>query len=314
MAPSLRAPLCALALALPAAIHALQIPQRGVARPRAAASRRFAGAVASPAPVPGAPQPGRFALKLGSKAMNPVGAIFGLSMSCWVIAMYPLVLTCAAISRVSDWKRRRAMDWMVGFWSRVSMLTCGYRPAVVGAEHLPDRDEAVLYVPNHCSYLDILTLSAFLPRPFKYISKIEILRIPFIGWAMGFAGHIALRRADRRSQLESYKAAVASLKDGNSLVAFTEGTRSDDGTLKKFKRGPFKMAIDAGVDIVPIALCDLHKWHPPSALMPLAVPKGVELKVLPRVKTRDRSADELMADVQAAVDAALPDHQKAASA
>ncbi|KAK7240023.1 1-acylglycerol-3-phosphate O-acyltransferase [Aureococcus anophagefferens] len=311
---SLRAPLCALALALPAAIHALQIPQRGVARPRAAASRRFAGAVASPAPVPGAPQPGRFALKLGSKAMNPVGAIFGLSMSCWVIAMYPLVLTCAAISRVSDWKRRRAMDWMVGFWSRVSMLTCGYRPAVVGAEHLPDRDEAVLYVPNHCSYLDILTLSAFLPRPFKYISKIEILRIPFIGWAMGFAGHIALRRADRRSQLESYKAAVASLKDGNSLVAFAEGTRSDDGTLKKFKRGPFKMAIDAGVDIVPIALCDLHKWHPPSALMPLAVPKGVELKVLPRVKTRDRSADELMADVQAAVDAALPDHQKAASA
>ena len=200
MAPSLRAPLCALALALPAAIHALQIPRRGVARPRTAASRRFAGAVASPAPVPGAPQPGRFALKLGSKAMNPVGAIFGLSMSCWVIAMYPLVLTCAAISRVSDWKRRRAMDWMVGFWSRVSMLTCGYRPAVVGAEHLPDRDEAVLYVPNHCSYLDILTLSAFLPRPFKYISKIEILRIPFIGWAMGFAGHIALRRADRRSQ------------------------------------------------------------------------------------------------------------------
>ncbi|KAH8074247.1 1-acylglycerol-3-phosphate O-acyltransferase [Aureococcus anophagefferens] len=99
-------------------------------------------------------------------------------------------------------------------------------------------------------------------RALPYISKIEILRIPFIGWAMGFAGHIALRRADRRSQLESYKAAVASLKDGNSLVAFAEGTRSDDGTLKKFKRGPFKMAIDAGVDIVPIALCDLHKSSP----------------------------------------------------
>jgi 1-acyl-sn-glycerol-3-phosphate acyltransferase len=41
------------------------------------------------------------------------------------------------------------------------------------------------------------------------------------------------------------------------------------GTLKDFKRGPFKMAMDAGVDIVPIALCDLYRWHPPSALMPL---------------------------------------------
>ena len=73
-------------------------------------------------------------------------------------------------------------------------------------------------------------------------------------------------------------------------------------------------AVAQPIDVQPVALRDLHKWHPPSALMPLAVPKGVELKVLPRVKTQDRSADELMADVQAAVDAALPDHQKAASA
>ena len=293
---------------------ALTMPARLRCAPRRSALFRGAAAAAGAevgAVVEG-PQPGRFALKLGSKAMNPVGALFGLSMSAWVIALYPLVLGCALTSRVLDWKKRRAMDWMVGFWSRISMLSCGYRPAVVGMENLPSKTEAVLYVPNHCSYLDILTLSAFLPRPFKYISKIEILRIPFIGWAMGFAGHIALRRADRRSQLESYKAAVQSLRDGNSLVAFAEGTRSDDGTLKKFKRGPFKMAIDAGVDIVPIALCDLHRWHPPSALMPLAVPKGVELKVLPKIETKDKSADDLMAAVQAAVNDALPDHQKSA--
>ena len=294
---------------------ALTMPARLRCAPRRSALFRGAAAAAEGAEVGAVvegPQPGRFALKLGSKAMNPVGALFGLSMSAWVIALYPLVLGCALTSRVLDWKKRRAMDWMVGFWSRISMLSCGYRPAVVGMENLPSTTEAVLYVPNHCSYLDILTLSAFLPRPFKYISKIEILRIPFIGWAMGFAGHIALRRADRRSQLESYKAAVQSLRDGNSLVAFAEGTRSDDGTLKKFKRGPFKMAIDAGVDIVPIALCDLHRWHPPSALMPLAVPKGVELKVLPKIETKDKSADDLMAAVQAAVNDALPDHQKSA--
>ena len=301
---------CALlGLAALASVEAFQLPRKHHAL-HTRAVKIAAAAVAVPDP----PKPGPLALKLGGKSINLTGLWFGASMTIWVIALYPLVLTCAITSRLFDPKKRRPMDFMVWLWARCSMLTCLYRPKVTGKENLPEKGVPVLIVPNHCSYLDILTLSAFMPRPFKYISKIEILRIPFIGWAMGFAGHIALRRADRRSQLESYKAAVASLKDGNSLVAFAEGTRSDDGTLKKFKRGPFKMAIDAGVDIVPIALCDLHKWHPPSALMPLAVPKGVELKVLPRVKTRDRSADELMADVQAAVDAALPDHQKAASA
>jgi len=109
------------------------------------------------------------------------------------------------------------------------MLTVGYAPQIRNPENLPPRGKAVMYIPNHCSYLDILTLSGFLGRPFKYISKIEILRIPLIGWAMGFAGHVAIKRADRRSQLETYKQAVQSLKDGNSLVVFAEGTRSLDG-------------------------------------------------------------------------------------
>ena len=62
---------------------------------------------------------------------------------------------------------------------------------------------------------------------------------------------------------------------------------------------------------MPIAICDLWRWHPPSALMPLAVPRGVELKVLPPISHEGKTADELMALCQEAVDAALPDHQKA---
>jgi len=169
----------------------------------------------------------------------------------------------------------------------------------------------VVYVPNHCSYLDILTLSGFMPRPFKYISKIEILRIPLIGWAMSFAGHIALRRSDRRSQLESYKKSVESLKNGNSLAAFAEGTRSMDGRLQSFKRGPFKMAIDAGVDVVPVALRDLHRWHPATALMPLGRPRDVELKILPRVSTLGKTPEQILDECHDAVNRALPEHQRA---
>jgi len=199
---------------------------------------------------PRRPRPGFFATKVGSKSLNPVGLLFGASMTIWVIALYPLVLSSALLSQLFDRKKRRPMDFMVKLWAKTSMLSLFYRPRVVGAELMPPRDQPVLLVPNHCSYLDILTLSAYLPRPFKYISKVEILRIPFIGWAMGFAGHIALRRADRRSQLETFKDTVASLEAGNSVAAFAEGTRSPDGRLKKFKRGPFKMARGR---VVPLA-------------------------------------------------------------
>jgi len=251
----------------------------------------------------------------GSEFTASLGESFGEWVGDWVTSLdaFFLVLFCAFLSRVFDPAQRRPMDFVVWLWARCSMLTCLYRPKVTGRENLPRRGVPVLYVPNHCSYLDILTLSAFMPRPFKYISKIEILRIPFIGWAMRFAGHVALRRSDRRSQLETFKAAVASLEAGNSVVAFAEGTRSEDGRLKKFKRGPFKMATAAGVDVVPVALRDLHKWHPPSALMPLAIPRGVELAVLPALKTDGKSADDVMAECQEAVNAALPPWQQGAA-
>lgn len=276
-------------------------------------SSRVAAASAAPldaAALPVAVSPGRLSVKVGGKALNACGVWFVFAMTAWVFALYPLVLSLGLFSFAFDVKRRRAMDWVVSLWARLSMLTCGYRPRVTG--ELPPRGDAVLFVPNHTSYLDILTLSGFLGRPFKYISKIEILRIPLIGWAMSMAGHVALRRSDRRSQLECFTKAVGSLKDGNSLVAFAEGTRSLDGKLSAFKRGPFKMAIESGVDVVPVALKDLHRWHPPAALMPLARPRNVEIQVLPRISTKDKTAEAVLDECYKAVNDALPDHQKAA--
>lgn len=65
-------------------------------------------------------------------------------------------------------------------------------------------------MPNHTSFLDIYSLSGFVPRPLKYVSKVEILRVPLIGWAMRMANHIAIRRNDRKSQLQTFKDAVRS--------------------------------------------------------------------------------------------------------
>eukprot|EP00622_Pseudochattonella_farcimen_P003578 FR738784.1.p1 GENE.FR738784.1~~FR738784.1.p1 ORF type:complete len:173 (+),score=20.03 FR738784.1:60-521(+) len=144
----------------------------------------------------------------------------------------------------------------------------------------------------------------------KYVSKIEILRIPLIGWAMRFAGHIAIRRTDRRSQMQTFKDTIQSLMDGNSVVTFAEGTRSKDGTLKKFKKGPFKMCNRAGVRVVPVSICDLHRWMPSSALLPLAFPRRVEIKIHPVVDTEGRKEEDVLKEVYKAVNDGLPDFQK----
>ena len=187
------------------------------------------------------------------------------------------------------------------------MLTCLYRPKVTGKENLPKKGVPVLIVPNHCSYLDILTLSAFMPRPFKYISKIEILRIPFIGWAMGFAKHIAIRRTDRASQLATFKEAVATLQAGNSLVTFPEGTRSKDGRIADFKKGPFTMASRAGVRIVPISIIGTHLFQPPGAFVPFAIPRGVRIVCHPPLGPPvEKKEEEALTATKEAIISALP--------
>eukprot|EP00612_Vaucheria_litorea_P000174 CAMPEP_0171451874 /NCGR_PEP_ID=MMETSP0945-20130129/203_1 /TAXON_ID=109269 /ORGANISM="Vaucheria litorea, Strain CCMP2940" /LENGTH=159 /DNA_ID=CAMNT_0011976419 /DNA_START=528 /DNA_END=1007 /DNA_ORIENTATION=- len=154
-----------------------------------------------------------------------------------------------------------------------------------------------------------MTLSGFLPRPFKYISKIEVLRIPLIGWAMRMAHHIAIRRTDRKSQIQTFKDAVTSLKNGNSLVTFAEGTRSPDGRLGSFKKGPFTMAKKAGVRIVPISLINTHIMMPKDCLMPVGIPRNVEIKIHPPVSTNDKTEEEAMKIVRDAVACGLPPYQ-----
>ena len=242
--------------------------------------------------------------------MNPTGIYFCLMTFVWAFVWYPALVTAALVSQLFDRRKRRLVDWVVYLWAKTSMLSCFYKPRVTGLENLPPKSEALLVIPNHTSFLDIFSLSGFVPRRLKYVSKIEILRIPLIGWAMRLAGHIAIRRTDRKSQLQTFKDTVDSLEDGNTVVTFAEGTRSKDGRLKKFKKGPFKMSARAKVDILPVSICDLHRWMPPSALLPVSFPRQVEIKIHPVVKVGDREESEVLAEVYSAINGGLPDFQK----
>ena len=253
-------------------------------------------------------------VKLGGRIVNLVGIWFGFMTFFWALAVYPVLLMSWVWSLLFDPRRLCAVDWTIHFWAKVTMLCCFTKPRVSGLENIAgvDRKEPLMFIPNHTSFLDIFSLSGFLPRRLKYVSKIEILRVPLIGWAMQMARHIAIRRADRQSQMQTFKDAVQSLKDGNSLVTFAEGTRSPDGTLRKFKKGPFKMTKRAECLIIPVSICNMHRWMPAdTALLPLGFPgKTGEIKIHPPVDTRGRNEEEVLLEVFETINSGLPEFQK----
>jgi 1-acyl-sn-glycerol-3-phosphate acyltransferase len=118
---------------------------------------------------------------------------------------------------------------------------------------ITDPRRPYVVVANHQSFVDILLIS-HLPWEMKWLSKEDFFRYPLVGWMMRMAGDIRLVRGERHSTIEAMKACRDRLDQKVSVMIFPEGTRSRDGELQEFKDGAFRLAIDAGVPILPLAV------------------------------------------------------------
>lgn len=123
---------------------------------------------------------------------------------------------------------------------------------VTGKEHLGWRGPAVI-VANHASLIDILVLFGLF-RPFKWVSKVENFKIPFVGWNMRLNGYVPLVRGDRESVVKMLAACAKLLKKGSPVLFFPEGTRSKDGNLRPFKDGAFELSVEHRVPLIPVAV------------------------------------------------------------
>lgn len=137
-------------------------------------------------------------------------------------------------------------------WARGIMKRTKSNIKVSGLENLPE--EPALLVSNHEGNFDIPVLLSAIPKPFGFISKEEVKKFPVIPVYMEEMNCVFLDRSDRRSAYKSIEDTVEKLKDGHSILIFPEGTRSKGKGLGEFKSGFMRIARDAGVPIVPIAI------------------------------------------------------------
>jgi 1-acyl-sn-glycerol-3-phosphate acyltransferase len=137
-------------------------------------------------------------------------------------------------------------------WGPLGLWLAGTRLEVRRAA--PPPAGPVIFASNHESVLDIWVIFVVIQRSFRFIAKQELFRLPIFGWYMRVGGHIPVDRSNHQRAVASLAQAGEAVRAGTSIVVFPEGTRSRTGRIQPFKKGPFVVAKQAGVPIVPIAI------------------------------------------------------------
>ncbi len=178
--------------------------------------------------------------------------LFWLFLALSSAILYPIALLIWASTALFD-RRRVLLHRFTCFWA--SLYTwCNpvWRVRIEGREKIRP-DAAYVMVANHQSLLDVLVLFRLFAH-FKWVSKVENFRIPFIGWNMYLNRYIKLQRGSRDSVARMMRQCEVALAEGNSIMMFPEGTRSADGNLQAFKAGAFTLAQRAGAPVLPIVV------------------------------------------------------------
>ena len=150
------------------------------------------------------------------------------------------------------WDRRRVATHMMGtFWAwHYQSLIVFWRLRLKGRNKIPWKRPVVI-VANHRSLVDILALYK-LRRPFKWTSKAENFKLPFIGMVLTLTNSIRINRESFRSGAQFFEQAEKEMAKGSSVLIYPEGTRSKTGEMRRFKEGAFILAKKMNVGIVPV--------------------------------------------------------------
>jgi 1-acyl-sn-glycerol-3-phosphate acyltransferase len=174
-------------------------------------------------------------------------------------------------------------------WARSLIKFAGVTVNIFGEKKIP-LDRPVLFVSNHQGNFDIPLLLGYINKPKGFIAKIELLKLPFIRTWMTHLKCVFMDRSDPRQSLRVINQAAEYLKEGYSMVIFPEGTRSKGETLGEFKPGSLKLAVKAGVPIVPITIRGSYKIMEENGF--IIKPANVEIEIFDPIPTAGLSKEQ----------------------
>lgn len=193
---------------------------------------------------------------LGWLALNLIQLLFTLLHSMFWISI-------ALIVRVVTGSAHVPLRMASCIWSRFLFYGALARCEVEGRDNV-DFSCPHVFVANHSSMIDICALFIAIPVPLRFVLKSELGNVPFLGWYTRAMDMVLIERGGARKIVNQLQRATDLLRNGHSLAAFPEGTRSTDGTLRRFRSGVFKVAIAAGVPVVPVTLRGTGQVMPPG--------------------------------------------------
>ncbi len=200
------------------------------------------------------------------------------------------------------------ISWMYRTGMRITSLgvrAAGIRIRLSGVENMPP-GQACIFMANHVSNLDPPVLLPLIPGRIVVMLKKSLMNIPMLGTAMRMAKFIPVERGARREAARASVAQAAqALAEGLHIVVFPEGTRSPNGRLSTFKKGPFFLARENNAPVIPVAISGTERALPKNAFS--IRPGPVHIQLLPAIfPDFYATREDLMAAVHAAIAAALP--------
>lgn len=180
------------------------------------------------------------------------GTFFRIGYTAYVTVLLlvtaPIVWSLLVVGPRGDWVNR-----LIGGWTRIILPMCGCPVNVVGLDNLQQFGPAV-YVANHASYLDAVLMMSVLPVKLRFAAKGRLTRYPVLGTAIRKGNHITIEKSDFPQLIAGAGAVVETVREGESLFVFPEGTFVDSPGLLPFRLGAFRAAVETSRPIVPIAI------------------------------------------------------------
>jgi len=189
-----------------------------------------------------------------------------------------------------------------GAW--IGVWVAGVRFETEGLDRF-DHSRSYIFMTNHASNLDPPIQVGLIPRQTSVMVKKELFKVPILGKVMRMGKLVPVDRGNRDAGIESVRAAKAVVEQGMNMLIYVEGKRSFDGKLLPFKKGPFYMAVECGVPVVPVTIVGTHYVWPKRRFA--IKPGRVKVIFHPPIELKDfGDRESLMEKVHAAIESGLP--------